>query len=53
MKNRKIEIESNKDTKKMKRQDQVGITRLSAGYTMATPEYIKNKKDKNECIFRH
>jgi hypothetical protein len=35
--NWKIEIEWNKHTKKVKRRDQVGITRLSAGSTMATP----------------
>jgi hypothetical protein len=33
MKNRKKEMEWNKDTKKMKRRDQVVISRLRTGYT--------------------
>jgi hypothetical protein len=51
MKNRKKEIEWNKDTKKMKRRDQVVISRLRTGYTMATHGYIINKQDNNECPF--
>jgi hypothetical protein len=42
MENRKKEIEWNEDTKKMKRQDQVVISRLQAGYSMAT--HAKNLK---------
>jgi hypothetical protein len=40
MKHTKKEIEWNKDAKKMKRRDQVVISRLRAGYTMTTHEYI-------------
>jgi regulator of replication initiation timing len=51
MTNRKKEIEWNKDTKKMKRRDQVVISRLRTGYTMATHGYIINKQDNNDCLF--
>jgi hypothetical protein len=51
MKNRKKEIESNKDRKKMKRRDQVVISRFQTGYTMVTHGYIINKQDNNECPF--
>jgi hypothetical protein len=44
MKNRKKEIEWNKDTKKMKKRDRVVISRLRTGYTMATHGYIINKQ---------
>jgi hypothetical protein len=37
------------DTEKMKRRDQVVISRLKMGYTMATHGYIINKQDNNEC----
>jgi hypothetical protein len=47
LKYRKKEIEWNIDTKKMKRRDQVVITRLRTGYTMATHGYIINKQDNN------
>jgi hypothetical protein len=50
MKNKKKEIELNKDRKKMKRRDQVVISRLRTVYTMATHGYIKNKLEKNECL---
>jgi hypothetical protein len=49
MKNRKKEIEWNEDTKKRKRRDQVVISRIRTGYTMATHGYIINKQDNNEC----
>jgi uncharacterized membrane protein len=51
MKNRKKETEWNQDTKKMKRRDQVVISSLQSGYTIATYGYIINKQDKNECPF--
>jgi hypothetical protein len=43
MKNRKKEMEWNIDTKKMKRQYQVVISRLRPGLTMAKHGYIMNK----------
>jgi ribosomal protein L37AE/L43A len=50
--NGKKEIEWNKNTKKMKRRDQVVISRLGTGYTMTTHVYIINKQDNfNECPF--
>jgi hypothetical protein len=49
MKNRKKEIEWNKDTKKMKRRDQVLISKFRSDYAMATNGYIINKQDNNEC----
>jgi hypothetical protein len=51
MKNRKKEIEWNIDTKKMKRRDQVVISRLRTAYTMATHGYIINEQDNNKCFF--
>jgi hypothetical protein len=42
MKNRKKEIEWNKDTKKIKRRDQVVISKLLTIYNMATHGYIIN-----------
>jgi hypothetical protein len=35
----------------MKRRDQVVISRLRTGYTMATHGYIINKQDNNDCPF--
>jgi hypothetical protein len=35
----------------MKIRDQVVISRLRTGYTMATHGYILNKQDKYECLF--
>jgi hypothetical protein len=35
----------------MKRRDQVVISRLQTGYTMATHGYIRNKQDNNDCPF--
>jgi hypothetical protein len=51
MKNRKKEIVWNEDTKKMKRRDQVVISGIRTGYTMATHGYIINKQDNNKCPF--
>jgi hypothetical protein len=51
MKKRKKEIEWSKDTKKMKRRDQVVISSLRTGYTMATHRYIINKQNNNKCPF--
>jgi hypothetical protein len=51
MKNRKKEIEWNKDTKKIKRRDQIVISRLRTGYNMATHRNIINKQDNSECFF--
>jgi hypothetical protein len=48
---KKKEIECKKDTKKMKRQDQVVISRLQTGYTMATHGYIINKQENSEFPF--
>jgi hypothetical protein len=50
MKNGRKEVEWNKDTKKMKRRNQVVISRLQTGYTMATHDYII-KQDNNECPY--
>jgi hypothetical protein len=44
MKNMKKEIKWNKDTKKMKRRDQVVIFRFRTGYTMVTHGYIITSK---------
>jgi hypothetical protein len=51
MKHSKKEIEWNKDTKMMKRRDQVVISRLRTCYTMAMHGYIINKQDNNKCPF--
>jgi hypothetical protein len=44
-------IEWIKDTKKMKRRDQVVISRIQTGYTMATHGYIINKQENNNFPF--
>jgi hypothetical protein len=51
MKNKKKEIEWNKDTKEMKRRDHVVISRLRTDYTIVTHGYIINKQDNNEFPF--
>jgi hypothetical protein len=53
MKNGKKEIEWNKDTKKMKKRDQVVISKLRTGYTTAGNARMHHKhKNNNECSFR-